>query len=170
MTFTLVHDGKTLAIDIEARRPHLRLKAGGAEYVVGAIRRSSQEFEIEVNGRVERGWYYASDGEIHVRIGGATHVLGIVPGNAEDEAKRQGTNEIRSDMPGLVVAIHCAPGDAVKTGDKLVTIESMKLQMLISAPRDGVIGSLPAALNSVFERGALLVAFVADDDKTTEVK
>jgi 3-methylcrotonyl-CoA carboxylase alpha subunit len=167
MIHSLIHNGRAIALDIEARRPHLRLKVGGAEHVVGAIQRSGSEFEIEVDGRVQRGWCYASDGEIHVRVGGVTHVFGIVSDEAEDGGKRRGADEIRADMPGLVVAVHCAPGDAVKTGDKLVTIESMKLQMLISAPREAVVKSLPLAVNAVFERGTLLVAFVAEDEAGT---
>jgi biotin carboxyl carrier protein len=38
-------------------------------------------------------------------------------------------------MPGVVVAVQCESGQAVKTGDKLLTLESMKLQMTIVALR-----------------------------------
>ena len=40
-------------------------------------------------------------------------------------------------MPGSVVEIHKQAGRAVQRGETLVTIESMKLQMALVAPRDG---------------------------------
>ena len=64
-------------------------------------------------------------------------------------------------MPGTVVSIHCAVGDSVTSGQKLVTIESMKLQISMVAPRDGKVAAVNAAPNTTFERGTVLVALEA---------
>ena len=68
-------------------------------------------------------------------------------------------HETRADMPGVVIAVHCEAGQAVSRGDKLVTIESMKLQATLTASHEAVVERVHVAAESAFERGALLVSF-----------
>jgi acetyl-CoA/propionyl-CoA carboxylase biotin carboxyl carrier protein len=42
-------------------------------------------------------------------------------------------------MPGAVVAVHAADGDVVATGDRLVTIEAMKMEHPVVAPHGGIV-------------------------------
>ena len=51
-----------------------------------------------------------------------------------------GPVEIRSTLPGLVVAVNVAVGSEVEEGEALVTIEAMKMQNEVRAPRAGRIG------------------------------
>ena len=65
-------------------------------------------------------------------------------------------------MPGTVISHHSEVGAEVKAGDRLITIESMKLQVSLVAPRDGVIEKFHVPAETAFERGALLVSFVTE--------
>ena len=47
--------------------------------------------------------------------------------------------EVRSPMPGTVVAVHAATGDAVTAGQRLVTVEAMKMEHTLLAPIDGTV-------------------------------
>ncbi|WP_019179251.1 acetyl/propionyl/methylcrotonyl-CoA carboxylase subunit alpha [Microbacterium yannicii] len=47
--------------------------------------------------------------------------------------------ELRAPMPGAVVALHAAPGDTVAAGDRIVTIEAMKMEHPVVAPHGGVV-------------------------------
>jgi acetyl-CoA/propionyl-CoA carboxylase biotin carboxyl carrier protein len=49
---------------------------------------------------------------------------------------------LRSPMPGVVVKVHVAPGDAVEAGDALVSVEAMKMEHAVVAPRDGVVAAV----------------------------
>lgn len=49
---------------------------------------------------------------------------------------------LASPMPATVVAVHVAPGDRVTKGDVLVTLEAMKMELPLRAPRDGVVRSV----------------------------
>ena len=60
-------------------------------------------------------------------------------------------------MPGTVITVAVAPGDAVTTGQPLVVIESMKMQSEIVAWRDGVVERVHLRVGDTFDRGAGLV-------------
>ena len=40
-------------------------------------------------------------------------------------------------MPGAVLAVHVAPGDAVEAGDPIVTLEAMKMEHVVVAAEPG---------------------------------
>jgi acetyl-CoA/propionyl-CoA carboxylase biotin carboxyl carrier protein len=45
--------------------------------------------------------------------------------------------EVRSPMPGAVIAVHAATGDVVEAGAPLVTVEAMKMEHVLKAPTAG---------------------------------
>ena len=51
-------------------------------------------------------------------------------------------NSISSQIPGRVISVSINKGDSVKKGDNIVVLESMKMQVAIKSPRDGVIKEL----------------------------
>jgi biotin carboxyl carrier protein len=68
-----------------------------------------------------------------------------------------GPVEIRSTLPGLVVAINVAEGADVEAGEPLLTIEAMKMQNEVRAPRAGRIGLVAVAAGQPVATGVLLV-------------
>lgn len=68
----------------------------------------------------------------------------------------------RAPMPGTVVRVIAAIGDAVAAGDAILVIESMKLETTIRAWRDGTVEDIHVAEGATFERGTLLVSLVED--------
>ena len=48
-------------------------------------------------------------------------------------------------MPGQVLIVNAAVGDTVAAGDAVVVLESMKMELTIAAPSDGVIAELTVA-------------------------
>ncbi len=50
-----------------------------------------------------------------------------------------------SPMPGLLVDIQVQPGQAVRAGERLAVIEAMKMENVLVAAQDGVIGAVRAA-------------------------
>ncbi|WP_034223209.1 acetyl-CoA carboxylase biotin carboxyl carrier protein subunit, partial [Actinotalea ferrariae] len=47
--------------------------------------------------------------------------------------------EIRSPMPGTVVAAHVESGDHVTVGQPLLTVEAMKMEHRLAATSDGIV-------------------------------
>jgi biotin carboxyl carrier protein len=68
-----------------------------------------------------------------------------------------GPIEIRATLPGLVVAVGVDEGAEVAEGDPLLTIEAMKMQNEVRAPRAGRIGQVAVAAGQPVATGVLLI-------------
>ena len=58
-------------------------------------------------------------------------------------------------MPGAVVATHAADGDHVVAGDRILTIEAMKMEHPVTAPHDGIL-RLDVAIGDQVRRDQVL--------------
>jgi biotin carboxyl carrier protein len=71
-----------------------------------------------------------------------------------------GHNVARAPMPGTVVALKVARGDAVIAGSVLMVIESMKLETQIRASQEGIVDRLHVKDGDSFDRDAILVTLL----------
>lgn len=83
---------------------------------------------------------------------------------AEEAAGSRGADQILAPMPGVVVGVVAPAGTSVKRGDPVLTIESMKLETSMTAPRDGVIAAVLFEAGAGFGKGAVLATLVPADD------
>ena len=60
-------------------------------------------------------------------------------------------------MPGRIIAVDVDVGDTVSKGQKLVTLEAMKMEHSLTAPFDGVVAELNAQVGAQVQVEALLV-------------
>jgi acetyl-CoA/propionyl-CoA carboxylase, biotin carboxylase, biotin carboxyl carrier protein len=63
---------------------------------------------------------------------------------------------VRSPMPGTVTVVEVAAGQRVATGDRLVIVEAMKMEYVLTAPVDGVVRELPVRAGQAVARDAVL--------------
>ena len=62
-------------------------------------------------------------------------------------------------MPGMVVTVAVQVGDSVKKGQKLLTVEAMKMETTINAERDGKLSEVLVKPGSQVATGDLLLKF-----------
>ncbi|MDE3153993.1 MAG: acetyl-CoA carboxylase biotin carboxyl carrier protein subunit, partial [Acidobacteriota bacterium] len=60
-------------------------------------------------------------------------------------------------MPGKVVRVLVAPGDAVTVRQPLVVVEAMKMENELRSPKDGVVREIKVGEGVSVEAGSLLV-------------
>ncbi len=68
-----------------------------------------------------------------------------------------GPLEVHAIIPGRVVSVSVAVGDAVTAGQQLLVVEAMKMQNELRAPRDGTISRVGVAPGVTIDVGDLLV-------------
>ena len=64
-------------------------------------------------------------------------------------------------MPGNVIRLGAAVGDAVTAGQPLIWLEAMKMEHTITAPTDGVLAELNVTAGQQVEVGAVLARLEA---------
>ncbi|MCC6805137.1 MAG: biotin/lipoyl-binding protein [Anaerolineae bacterium] len=165
------------------RRPvHLRgssgmiYESGGATYSVslqplgdGMFRASVGERDYTVRATpVEGGWLLAFDGRqirVYAAARGSERFVGIdgqaytlnVPAAGRRRATGVGGGDLTAQMPGQVREVFVAAGDTVASGQALLLLEAMKMEIRISAPADGQVRRVLVQPGDVVDRGQRLV-------------
>ncbi|GAO38336.1 putative acyl-CoA carboxylase alpha chain [Sphingomonas changbaiensis NBRC 104936] len=80
-----------------------------------------------------------------------------LPRSSGATAGAAGDGAITSPMPGRIIAVEVAAGASVAKGQKLVTLEAMKMEHTLTAPFDGIVAELNATPGAQVSEGALLV-------------
>jgi biotin carboxyl carrier protein len=70
---------------------------------------------------------------------------------------QRGEFNMKSPMPGLIISVIVREGQEVKKGDRLIVLESMKMQNELKAPRAGVIRSLRVKNGDNVEQNQVLL-------------
>jgi 3-methylcrotonyl-CoA carboxylase alpha subunit len=96
--------------------------------------------------------------ENHVLVaeGGETYVV-TLPTAARSGSGVAADGAILAPMPGRIVSIDVAEGDAVTAGQKLVVLEAMKMEQALAAPFDGMVAEVKVHAGGQTSEGALLV-------------
>jgi propionyl-CoA carboxylase alpha chain len=66
---------------------------------------------------------------------------------------------LMSPMPGLIVSIAVGPGDDVKAGQELAVLEAMKMENVLRAEQDGVVGEVKVEPGATVAADQVLIAF-----------
>lgn len=97
---------------------------------------------------------------IYVEIDGAGHDIEELSGGT-----------VKSPSPAMVVSVAIAEGDTVEVGDRLVTLEAMKMEMPVFAQEAGVVTSVLCLPNMQVSAGQALVVLdtTSGEEIETEV-
>jgi biotin carboxyl carrier protein len=124
-------------------------------------------FVALVDGRSERLHAVAHGDTVHVQLQGrAWRLERVDPTRSSAADTTAGSGASLAPMPGVVVSLHAEKGQVVRSGDALLVIESMKLQMTIVAEGPGTVAELPLVVGQTFQRGALLVRVHSEEPGT----
>jgi acetyl/propionyl-CoA carboxylase alpha subunit len=145
----------------QTRRYADQVHVNGIALRVRAIDKHS--FATQIDGQAVRLQATTDGDHIHVQLNGRACLIERVdPTRSKRNAHDGGGRSAVAPMPGVVVSWLVQPGVAVTRGAALLVIESMKLQMTIETPEDGVLEDLPFREGQTFPRGAVLALIRAD--------
>ena len=69
---------------------------------------------------------------------------------------------LKAPMPGVIIEVLVKPGDRIKYGQPLMTLEAMKMKNAVRSPRDGVVATVEASEGQTVAHGQVLVTFQLD--------
>lgn len=154
-----------------------RIKIGENEYRIeiteAGIKINDEDIQVDLMQLNDAGLYLMNHGEdkleLHMRVEGQSSYLVMADGKqilAQVEPDRSqvksramliSEKEMRAPMPGLVISVNVEQGQQVKEGQSVCVLESMKMQMAIHAPVDGVVKEILVEGDQKVEKDALLV-------------
>jgi len=161
-------DGRERAVDVE---PSGAVSVDGVPLEVEDLGGGSQagEHVLRIGGEVVHLWLETKtrEGELAPEVGVVTR-SGRFYANVESERSRLfavgaakggagGDGTVTSPMPGRVLKVLVAEGDAVEAGSAVVVVEAMKMENEIAAPRSGKVVRVHVAAGASVEGGARLV-------------
>jgi biotin carboxyl carrier protein len=76
---------------------------------------------------------------------------------ADTGAGAHGEQRVTAPMPGRVVRVLVAPGDAVEARQPVIVVEAMKMENELRSPKAGVVKDVTVAAGSSVEAGRVLV-------------
>ncbi|MBX7159470.1 MAG: ATP-grasp domain-containing protein [Acidimicrobiia bacterium] len=146
------------AFDVEVRRvgpQSYRVAAGTSpagrvEVAVEVRRLDTYERRVAFGGQAHRVVVAQSGPDILVDVDGAVH-----------RVSRDDGGVVRAPAPAVVVDVVVDVGDAVSEGDRLVVVESMKMETAVVAPFAGTVRAVNATPNTQVDAGAALVQLEA---------
>ena len=78
---------------------------------------------------------------------------------ANPKADTNDPKQVGAQMPGMVVTVAVEPGSKVTKGQKLFTLDAMKMETTVSADADGVVASVLVKTGSQVETGDLMLTY-----------
>jgi biotin carboxyl carrier protein len=81
-------------------------------------------------------------------------------GKSSNQNAQNSIGDLIAPMPGIVLSTHIQEGQKVVRNELLITLESMKMQMEMRAPADGLIEKVCVVQGQNVEKGCLLVRTV----------
>lgn len=146
--------GDSLTVAIDGRKLSLRVmseRGGRIEFVLDGkyhrvryVDMSSSSLDMLVDGvPVTVGLHPNLDDIVYKNAGGAGAAGGVQAA-------------LRSKIPGKVVSVSVSEGDQVSEGDPVCTLESMKMQVSITAHRSGEVTSVKASEGGNVAKGDII--------------
>ena len=151
----LLQDGETVH-HIRAHPTH-----GGAmlDLPGGPQRAQAAKGWLMLDGVRHRVNVVHSQDRLTAVLDGVNWPLTLIDPLAPVGGETAGGDRVMAPMPGRVIQVLTEAGATVQRGDVLLVLEAMKVQMRLTAPRDGVIAAVRAAPGDLVDDGAELVSY-----------
>ncbi len=130
-------------------------KVNGVEYKTAVKEMEDGKTEVTVNGK-------AYQVEMEHTEHKAAHVAPKAAATAAPKAQQAaaaptGGMQVKSPLPGSIIKVLVSEGQAVKKGDTLLTLESMKMENTVAAECDGTVKQIAVTAGQNVMQDDLLV-------------
>jgi len=152
--------GDTLKVELQASAGGDTVRLDGREVQADAVETADHFTSLLLDGRsYELGLEPDEEGALVHFPGGSARVVlaSAAAGLGPATAQRGGPARVTAPMPGRVVRLLVAPGDAVEAGQALLVVEAMKMENELRSPRPGQVREVAVREGQAVEAGSLLV-------------
>ncbi|AYG58446.1 acetyl/propionyl/methylcrotonyl-CoA carboxylase subunit alpha [Rhizobium jaguaris] len=140
---------------------HLDDRAVGVR-IVG---RTDNGCRVEINGRQSSADIFQTLHDMTLFLDGHTHHFHRPDPLDGVEEGAVGGDRLIAPMPGLIKIVRVQEGDMVARGEALIVMEAMKMELTLTATRDGVVESLNVGEGDQTSESAVLLSLRPEDEQ-----
>ncbi|MCA1406367.1 acetyl/propionyl/methylcrotonyl-CoA carboxylase subunit alpha [Ensifer sp. IC3342] len=157
-TVSIDHANGRAAVTLASRgRDQFAVRAGTSTLPVLVLERFENGARLEVAGQ-RRTLRYLRQGEtLTLFLNGRNLVFHLPDALSGGHSGEIADDELVAPMPGLVKMVRVGAGEAVAKGQPLVVMEAMKMELTLSASRQGTVASVHVAEGAQVSEGTVLV-------------
>jgi biotin carboxyl carrier protein len=161
MKLTLRTDGVEQPVEIQAAAPSYRFRLGDAPERDANVEMPEPDvYSVLLDGRMYDARVEETPAGLVIVIDGYRFEIEVRDPrrwSRKDAARAgEGVQTVMAPMPGKVVRVLVAPGDAVEAGQGLLVVEAMKMQNEMKAARAGRILSVTVKEGATVAAGEVL--------------
>lgn len=166
-TMNLKPEGAAGPVAVEIQRSGERIKARVGEAVIEAVVETLPDGAalLRMGHRTHRCYFVRSRNFVDVWVDGQASRFEVVETRSARATSAAGlaTQEITAPMPGTVLRINVAPGDRFEDHQPLIIMESMKMELTLSAPHGGRVTDILCRVGELVPMGKVLAKLEAVD-------
>jgi biotin carboxyl carrier protein len=158
MTHDLIYNGERIrfkiengpqgaAVTFDTARHEMTIEEHGSGRFV--IRNGSSSFSARAVRDQDHIWVWLAGRVLEFSIPGGDHT-------AQAHSVHE-SNDIRAPMPGTIVKLFVAAGDAVEKDQVVAAVEAMKMEHPLRAPRSGIVAQTFGAAGAIVDADAVIV-------------
>jgi 3-methylcrotonyl-CoA carboxylase alpha subunit len=118
---------------------------------------------VDFGPRITTAAFTRRGEELMIFMDGAAHGLTVPDPLDAAHHEHAAGDHIVAPMPGRIISISAMSGGRVAKGEALIVMEAMKMELTLTAPRDGAIGAIGVAVGDQVSEGTTLLSLAAKE-------
>lgn len=158
MKYRYESDGVVNEVELERQGEEYVAIVGGEKHTVKILSAEAGELSLLFDGRPLRIFWAENGPDRWVALDGCAFRLNKPAAySAARSGGRSAEDQVRAPMPAQVRSVLIAAGERVEKGQALMLLEAMKMEIRLSAPRDGVVSRLLVENGQTVQKDQVLV-------------
>jgi acetyl-CoA/propionyl-CoA carboxylase biotin carboxyl carrier protein len=134
--------GEPLRVAVTGSPGAARVRVGDAQPRAVRAERVGDALLVTADGRTTTVLVAEDGATTWLHVDGAAYAVQELPPERRGAGAASHAGDLRSPMPGTVLAVRVAEGERVEEGDVLLVVEAMKMEHALAAPHAGTVADL----------------------------
>ncbi len=154
-TYKYLVDGELLDVEMGCLSPMTYVvRCGDWEAVVRARSAGSNAMLLDIDGRRHSVIRVLASEQLHIDVEGVAHRF-----------EKVSDGNVRAGIPAAVNQVHIEAGESVDAGQRLITLEAMKMEFPVDAPIAGTVEEICVGTSQSVDAGAVLIRIAPETEE-----